>query len=225
MKTVSIVAMGESRNVFIIMCLLSNNKSKDCPLDDDIWAINYMATIVDCDRCIAMDPLIMWNEIAHPKMVEKLKKANFPIITSKKYEEFPTSQAYPLKEVIDFFGYKYCYFNNTVPYAIALAIFEGYERIKLWGVDYLVADKDHNVQALEDGRSCLEFWINEAIRRGIQVILPNTSSVLGIKDATNNMKCVNEIYGEPVYGVFYGYHELEKINMEREKNETNSPNV
>jgi hypothetical protein len=59
-----------------------------------------------------------------------------PIVTSKAYEEWPTSEAYPIKEIAHYFGLPLgVALYSTVDCMIALAIYKGATRIDLYGVD------------------------------------------------------------------------------------------
>ena len=96
---------------------------------------------------------------------------------------------YPLEEVVNYTGL--CYFNNTVAYAIALAIYEKVEKINLYGIDYSYM---HNLHMAEAGRACAEFWLATAIHKGIKIEVAHKSGLLD----TN----------VPDEEKLYGYHRL-----------------
>jgi hypothetical protein len=106
----------------------------------------------------------MLNEFQAPDTV--------PVYTSRTHPEFPRMQAYPLEEVINACGTNY--FNNTAAYAIAYAIYLGVKRISCFGIDFTYPDAGY----AEKGRGCCEYWLGRAMERGIQVFIPNTSSLL-----------------------------------------------
>ncbi len=64
-----------------------------------------------------------------------LRGINVPIYMQKRYDDIPNSIEFPLKEVVDKFGN---YFTNSISYMTALAIYEGYHEIAIYGVDMAV---------------------------------------------------------------------------------------
>ncbi len=82
------------------------------------------------------------------------------------------------------------YFTCTVAWCIALAIVEGFTRIELWG--FMLNDSKGAKYAHQ--RPCIFYWIQEARRRGIEVVFPQEmkkgSTVPGDPDA----------YEGPIYG-------------------------
>jgi hypothetical protein len=82
---------------------------------------------------------------------------------------------YPLKEVIEFFGTDY--FSNTVDYAIALAIYEGYTEIDMYGVNMATGSE----YAFE--RPGVNFWCGVAIGKGIKVgVYGKHSTIMKTRD-------------------------------------------
>lgn len=91
------------------------------------------------------------------KYVEDLAKMKCPVYMQRKWENIPGSCQYPLTSIIKRFGsvmgwynrelphgvtenniaYN-AYFTNTISYELALAIFEGFEEIQIFGVDMAV---------------------------------------------------------------------------------------
>ena len=66
------------------------------------------------------------------------------------------------------------YFNSTAAYAVAYAVHIGVKRISLFGIDYTMP----NAHSAEKGRACVEFWLGIAAARGIEITVPETSSLL-----------------------------------------------
>jgi hypothetical protein len=185
MKRVTIVAMGQSRNDFIAGRLL-NSASKTIA-ESEVWAINFMAATIRCDKMIAMDPLDFPGmddpDIGYPAgQLEYLKKSQLPIVSCKKVPGFNIEE-YPLEEVAEHFG-GFKYFNTTVAYAIALAIYQGFEEIQLFGCDFTYPDK----HAAESGRACAEFWLGVAVARGIRIVIASSSNLM------------DQDTGRPLYG-------------------------
>lgn len=188
-KRVAIVGMGESRNDFIMGRLLP--ESSAVIADSEVWAVNYMAAVIRCDKMIAMDPFDQ-PDIEHhypPGHLEWLRESQLPIISCKKVEGYNIEE-YPLEDVKKTFG-GFQYFNNTVAYAVALAIHREAEEIIMFGCDYYYVDPnrpDWNAKALETGRACVEFWLGVAVARGIRVVVAASSSLL------------DQSTGRPLYG-------------------------
>ena len=67
--------------------------------------------------------------------VKSLARLPFPVFMQKEWSQIPNAVEYPLKEILDTFG---DYFTNTISWEIALAIYLGFEEIKIVGVDMAV---------------------------------------------------------------------------------------
>lgn len=92
-----------------------------------------------------------------------------PIYLQKADPEVATSIAFPRKEVQQFFATSnkpMRYFTCSVCWLIALAIYEGFERIELWGFE-LRDTKPNSAYAYE--RPCVAYWIKQALDREIDV--------------------------------------------------------
>ena len=146
---------------------------------DEVWAINSLGDIVECDRIFHMDDVRI-QEIraaARPQsniaaMLEWLRRHPGPVYTSRKRPGYPGLVEFPLADVINTLGQ--AYFNNTAAYAAALAIYLGVEKISLFGCDYTYRDA-HDA---ERGRGCLEFWLGVAHARGIKLAISGRSSLM-----------------------------------------------
>lgn len=184
-RPVAVLAMGDSRDQFEVAAMVRGNyEALGMPDDLEIWAINTAGTVYKCDRVYHMDPLAMYYDgiswtaetEAHgravefkpwPAMGDKLAALPVPIYTSVSDKRFPNSVDFPIREVAAHFG-NFSYYNTTVAYAIAHAIYEGRKTLYLYGCDFSYPDKAVG----ESGRSCAEYWIGQAIARGIKVMIP-----------------------------------------------------
>ena len=101
--------------------------------------------------------------------LEVLQQMQCPIYMQQKHEDIPNSVAYPLQEMLDQFGN---YFTNSISYMLALAIYEGYEEIQMYGVDMAVGTE------YSQQRPSCEYFIGVAIGRGINVHIPEASDLL-----------------------------------------------
>jgi len=109
----------------------------------------------------------------------KANKWNIPIYMIKALPEVPNSCAYPLDEIREKYLGKVTrgnevvtYFNSSIDYMIAMACYEGYERIELYGVDASATTE------YEKQRPGVHFWIGIALGQGIEIWLPSGSMLL-----------------------------------------------
>jgi hypothetical protein len=80
------------------------------------------------------------------------------------------SVKYPVEEIISEFGIDY--FQSSVDFMLAMAIYEGYEEIYLYGVDMSVAGE------YETQKPSGSFWLGVAKGRGINIFLPDNCDLL-----------------------------------------------
>ena len=183
MKTVAIVG--------------GNHKTRDgAPYDredrPDIWVFNEAASIgwpKRVDAVFQMHKRVVWlNPVNRndPNFRSWLKRKHpFPIYMQKQFRSVPASVEYPLEEICAALlggltkgEAEVRYFTSSVAFGIAMAIYKGYERIELYGVE-LESDTEYTYQT--EGAF---FWIGMALGRGIQVRIDERS----------------RMFGEPVYG-------------------------
>lgn len=146
---------------------------------DEVWGINAVGDVVQCDRIFHMDDVRV-QEIraaARPKsniaaMLEWMKRHSGPIYTSVPHPDYPGCVAFPLQDVINSCGW--AYFNSTAAYAVAYAVHIGVEKLSLFGMDFTYP-KAHDA---EKGRGCVEFHLGIAAARGIRIGLPSVTSLM-----------------------------------------------
>jgi hypothetical protein len=97
-----------------------------------------------------------------------LATLNVPVYMQERYDDVPNSIKFPLKEITDKYGN---YFTNSISYMTALAIYEGYHEIAIFGVDMAVSS-EYNVQ-----RPSCEYFIGLARGAGIKVYIPPASDL------------------------------------------------
>jgi hypothetical protein len=114
------------------------------------------------------------------------------IVMAEKYPGFPGARAYPIDELTEEFGP--WFFTSTPAMMMAEAIYEGATTIGVFGIDLAQAEE----YACE--RPGFQFWIQEAGKRGIKVLIPPESDV-GVPT--------------PVYGISLGSHMSRKIKARR----------
>lgn len=92
-----------------------------------------------------------------------------------KYPDIPNGVLYPLDEIKrEFFSLvnREQFFRNTISYMIALAIYEQFDEIRLYGVNQNL-EKEY-----ERETPCVSFWLGIAIGRGIRVEVQKHSRLL-----------------------------------------------
>jgi len=178
---VAILGLGPSLAAFMELTKRLGGRNGYC---DEVWSINAAGNVFACDRIFHMDDLRVQEGRAALKpdgniavMVDWLKRHPGPIYTSVVRPGYPGLVAFPLQEVLNSGSSGnggVPYFNSTTAYAVAFAIHIGVKRISLFGVDYTLA----NSHSAERGRACVEFWLGIAAARGIEITVPEQSSLL-----------------------------------------------
>lgn len=179
-KSVAIIAMGPSHWEYVGSAVYKGHRHD---IADEIWAINSMAGVIQCDRVFFMDspPKAISEQGPHWRW---LNEPGPPIFTCQVYPEFPRTLAYPLEEVIE--RVKHAYLNTSVAYAMAYAIACEAERILLFGTDF---SKEGDPKS-EPGRGCLEFWIGICCAKGIKITLAGTTQLMDM-----NVPAERKLYG------------------------------
>ena len=152
------------------------------PYDDDsfeIWGINDLYSDKDIKRWDR------WFQIHHPEhykgssgrasvpeMYAEYAKWDCPVYMWQKDDSVPNSVEFPFRDIMDKYGN---YFNNTISWLVAFAMYEGFKEIHLYGVDM-----QHSTEYSHQRPSC-EYFIGLARGLGIKVVIPNESSLLKAK--------------------------------------------
>lgn len=188
---VAIVALGGSFSEYVLSRINSQKF-------DEVWGINSIGAIFHVDKTFMMDPASRFLDdikagkqtgIAQEFLLKTPNKG--PIYSCCADERVPEIEPYPLKEVISELGF--AYFNNTVAYAIAYAIYnKKVSKLHLYGVDF---SYKQNINFAEAGRACCEFWCAIALSKGMQIEIAQTSGFMDTNVPENEK--------------LYGYHRLE----------------
>jgi hypothetical protein len=107
------------------------------------------------------------------------------IVLQEKDANIPLSEAFPKDDIIRFFETRY--FTFTTAWLIALAIYEGFERIELLGFRLDPRNPRYARQ-----RPCFFYWVEEARRWGCEVIIPED---VGWEAPGNALDYPGELYG------------------------------
>jgi len=188
-KKIAIVAMGRSQLDFH----LSQIHSVEF---DEIWAINAMIGVIpNIDRAFILDPMSRFFDTYDAgdmtvMMQKVLPEITYPIYTCEIDKRVPATEEFPLSILIN----DLCcsYFNNTIAYSIAFALWNKVESINIFGVDFTYKNNMHFAEA---GRACVEFWISKCLDKKINVSIAPNSNLLD----TN----------VPLKDKLYGYHRLD----------------
>src|SRR6185369_16443753 len=197
-KHVSIIGLGPSMHEYIRITRSLGGRHKYC---DETWVINAFGDILDHDRVFHMDDVRIQQiradaapESNIAAMLDWLKTHPGPVITSRAHPDYPGLVEFPFEDVVNVFPKGY--FNSTAAYAVAYAVYMGVAKISLWGMDFTYPD----AYDAEKGRACVEYWLGQAVARGIDLAVPKTTSLL---DACHNQA-----------QRFYGYDTLD-LKLER----------
>ena len=185
---VVILGMGPSLECYVDVVKRLGNRRR---FADEVWSINALGDIIQCDRVFHMDDVRVQEARAKAKpdsniaaMLEWMRTHPGPIYTSRLHPDYPGLVEFPLQDVINSCGI--AYFNSTAAYAVAYAVHIGVKKLTMFGCDYTLANAHH----AEKGRACVEFHLGIAKARGI---------MLGFPDNTSLMDAVSP-FDERVYG-------------------------
>lgn len=205
---VAILGLGPSLEAYVDVVKRIGNRRW---FADEVWGINAVADVIQCDRVFHMDDVRIQEvrAAALPEsniaaMLEFLKKHPGPVYTSRSHPDYPGLVDYPLADVMNSCG-GVAYFNSTAAYAVAFAVHLGVKKITLFGCDFSYA----NSHQAEQGRGCVEFYLGMAKARGIAIGLPNTTSLMDAV-ATNDQR----LYGYDTVNVEIDHDGEDKIVLQ-----------
>lgn len=151
----------------------------------EVWTCNEMHAIPWIDE----EHFTAWFQL-HPKWSftrdsdykhwEWLQKEHpFPIYMQMVYDDVPSSVKFPLRELqkelihIDRGELPIKkIFSSTFTYQMALALYEGFERIEIYGIEMLM-EAEYAYQ-----REAMSFWLGKADGMGVEVWIPAHCSLL-----------------------------------------------
>jgi hypothetical protein len=97
-----------------------------------------------------------------------------PVFTLDKLDALPTSVPYPKDVIVERFGVEAVwFFTSTVAWMMALAIESNPSEIGLWGIDMSAGEEIYSHQ-----RAGCQFFIGQAMKRGIKVTVPHQSDLM-----------------------------------------------
>jgi len=157
---------------------------EDAPQGEYSWGITLVNLQRPVDVVIDMNVYEdgRWGALEKHSAIESRKLAE---VYGVPYIDLGT---YPINEIVGYFGTDY--FSSTIDYALALAIYKGFKRIDLYGVNMLSGSEYAHQKAGAN------YWLGQAMGRGIQVVNHSkVSSLLRTKD-----------------GLMYGYDKPQRLN-------------
>ena len=187
-KHVALLGMGHSQLDYH----LSITHSEEY---DEVWAINSMCAVVNADRVFMMDPASRFFDSDDAGGQTEIMRKILPTLACPVYsceldKRVPAIEPYPLEAVVGELG---CgYFNNTISYAIAFALWKRIGRLSVFGADFTYTT---NIHYGELGRACCEFWLSRCMVAGMEVAIAPRSPLLDTNVAEKER--------------LYGYHRLE----------------
>jgi len=188
-KNVALVAMGQSQIDFHLSQVHS-------VLFDEVWAVNAMIGVLPrIDRAFILDPMSRFFDTEDagsmtPMMRKHLPEVDYPIYTCELDNRVPYAEEFPLTPLITDLGCSY--FNNTVAYAIAFALWNKISCLTIFGVDFTYKT---NMHYAESGKACCEFWLAKCMENNIEISIAPRSNLL-----ETNVDIKEKLYG---------YHRLE----------------
>lgn len=175
-KHIAILGLGPSLSTYVEHAKRVGGRQAFC---DEVWGINAVGGVVQCDRIFHMDDVRIQQIRAEARpgsnianMLDWMKTCNVPIMTSRRHIDYPSLVEMPLEEIVN--DLNFVYFNNTAAWAMAWAIHTNAAKVTLFGCDYTYP----NAHDAEKGRACLEFWIGYGAARGVKVGLPKTTTLM-----------------------------------------------
>lgn len=150
-------------------------------LDVDIWAFNDYG-YRSAKRVTAIfetHPDCLEAQRYESDYKEWLKQQHgFPIYMYSYDERVPSGVSYPFDEIRKQFGGHLWagdkavedYYTSTTPYALALALLYGYQRIELYGIE--LYDNGYRKQG-----DCIFYWLGQANARRVDVVIHERSKL------------------------------------------------
>ena len=135
---------------------------------DEVWGMPWDEGYwVHYSRLFEMHNLNLLRTVeCRPKdYEERLKEVDAPLYMQEEYKEFPCIK-FPIESVAKITG---DYFNSSIAYMVALAIYEEVNSISIFGVD-MKDDEEYFYQ-----RPNLEYLIGLAKGKGINIHIPEES--------------------------------------------------
>ena len=160
--------MGGSVRKTEVIILHHGKGWKDCPFDAETWVTNQgFKRSNRVDRLFLMHKqvyadgrqLFDWHDINRQSVEKK-----FEVISLHDISEL-NSNLYPYKKIVKKFSTDY--FTSSTTYMIAFAMYYGYTKIRLYGMNFFYGISDEKEDFNE--RCGVEYWIGRCHQANIEV--------------------------------------------------------
>lgn len=169
----------------------------------EIWTLNYGYQVWQHDLLFNMRDLV--HERQHNPagdFIEAYREHPVPVVTTRFVKDIQNCYEYPFEEMFDTFGDRYFACGSSFMVAMAIMCLRKQEKgdriLSLFGFDFNYPGKD----LYEAGRANLEYWIGRAIQSGIDVRVPDASTLMDMYQRNHTHK------GLVGNGVIYGCQDL-----------------
>ena len=131
--------------------------------DCDVFVMNEMLSrgaVARADYVMQLHKPVVWrssqnrNDAKHYEWLQNNREVT--VFMTDHFDDVPMSKRFPLDEMKDYFTGAEWYFTTTVAYAIAYAIYAGYKRIEVYGVE-METNTEYGHQ-----RPCVAYWCGVA---------------------------------------------------------------
>ncbi|MCP3680259.1 MAG: hypothetical protein GY782_08440 [Gammaproteobacteria bacterium] len=193
--------------VAIVGCSATKDQAPFNDPEFEIWGVNNLFLTMPPDkyrwtRWFEIHPINFnveqgiwyrrWDQAFRGQKVNDyicyLMNLPIPVYMINQWTEIPNSYAYPIEEICKMFPRKY--FTNTISYELALAIYEGFEEIHVYGVDMSVAG-EYSYQ-----RASCEYLLGHIEGMGRKLYIPPQNDLLKTR-------------------FLYGWEEREEVDWEK----------
>ena len=183
--------IGHKSKVSIVgFCNTSRDYTPYKDPDMEVWGLNRGAIFMpNADRWFEMHGrnIYTMQQRRPGRHVDWLNNFNGPVYMHQVFEDVKNSVALPLQELADDLGIHLWrvdkagkqtdttgepYLSSSIAYEIALAIWEGFKEIHLYGVD-LNTESEYAWQ-----KPGVEYLLGVAVGRGIKVVLPDNCPLI-----------------------------------------------
>lgn len=131
----------------------------ECPLDNELWGATT-CLLEDGLKDLKFDKVFQQNGISLPTVATSVAIAHekgIPIVSPHRYGD----EWYPYKEIVKEF--RTVYLKHSIPFMIAFAVYSGYKKIGLYGIDQGPAWN------LVSCKPYITFWLGIAVGRGVGI--------------------------------------------------------
>ena len=172
------MAIKKRKKVAIVGFAPSWNKAPFANQEFEIWGLNELYMYIEkmpngrWDRWFELHQKsrFMGSDRQGAEHIKKLAAMKCPVYMLESCKEVPSSIKYPLEEMIKYFDTNY--FTNSISYMLALAIYEGFEEIHVYGVN-METDSEYGSQ-----RPSCEYFLGVAWGKRIKIYIPPDADLL-----------------------------------------------